>query len=145
MNSSTLFTLRHKGLSVSNYQRLRSQTGWASVSDDLVRESFARHWYCVHAVDKAGVVIGVARIIGDPMYAYLQDVIVDKKFRRQGVGRALVKDLLTFLSIHGSPQGFVGLMAAKDTRFFYELLGFNCRALDAPGMQLAVPVRRRRQ
>ncbi len=119
-----------------DYQRLREQTSWGAVSDATVTQSISTHLVCVIAKDPEEHVIGVARLVGDRMYAYVQDVIVDVDHRGLGIGTALVKALTAWLNDNSSGDGFIGLMAAHQTHPFYEKLGFVVRPADAPGMQL---------
>jgi len=124
---------------VDDYLRLRSSTNWGTVSDAAIAESFSSHQFCVHAVNEQSEVIGVARVVGDRMYAYVQDLIVEPRCRRKGIGTRLMKEVLKYLDANAGAGGFVGLMAAKGTMPFYRNLGFITRPDDAPGMQIASP------
>ena len=81
-------------------------------------------------------VVGCGRLIGDPMYAYIQDLIVDDANRGLGIGSALLGALLDFARVESGPDAFLGLMAAVGTQAFYERHGFAARPVDGPGMQL---------
>ena len=78
------------------YQRLRSQTSWAPIADSTVRQSLDLHWHCVLVRSSTNKVIGCARLIGDSMYGYVQDLIVDESFRGRGIGTALLNEILIF-------------------------------------------------
>ena len=84
-----------------------------------LRESFANS----HSAIVAWVgdrVVGTARLLADGVCnAYLVDVWTDSRYRRRGIGSAMVKHLLTAV-----PGHHVGLFT-DDHRAFYESLGFK--------------------
>ncbi len=82
---------------------------------------------------RAGRVIGAARAISDgQFYATILDVGVDAGFQRQGIGRALVSNLLERLKVER-----VYLTSAAGKQGFYHRLGFlklnNAFGYYAPG------------
>jgi ribosomal protein S18 acetylase RimI-like enzyme len=71
-----------------------------------------------------GRIIGMARVISDGFSdAYIQDVAVLESYRRQGVGRELVRRL-TQLCV-SRKIGWIGLVAEPGTQGLYEELGFG--------------------
>ena len=55
--------------------------------------------------------------------AYIQDVTVDRAFRRQGIGSRMVARLVERLELDGI--GWIGLIAEGDSSGFYERIGFS--------------------
>jgi ribosomal protein S18 acetylase RimI-like enzyme len=71
-----------------------------------------------------GRIIGMARVISDGHSdAYIQDVAVLDNYRRQGVGRELVRRLTQFCA--NRKIGWIGLVAEPGTQHMYEDLGFG--------------------
>jgi len=68
--------------------------------------------------------VGMGRTISDGVSdGYIQDVVVFPDLRGKGIGRGIVKELVN----HSRNKGLVwiGLIAEKDSRGFYEPLGFK--------------------
>lgn len=71
-----------------------------------------------------GVAVGMGRTISDGVSdGYIQDVVVFPDLRGNGIGRGIVKELVTFAKEKGIV--WIGLIAEKDSRGFYEPLGFR--------------------
>lgn len=76
------------------------------------------------AFDADNKVIGVARAISDGVSdAYIQDVVVFSKYRKQGIGSALIKLLIAELQAAG--VDWIGLIGRPGTAHFYNSLGFS--------------------
>ncbi len=75
------------------------------------------------AIDPDGRWIGMGRIISDGVSdAYLQDIIVLPKWREKGIGTAIMKKLMSICIEAGI--GWIGVIAAPETEFFYRRFGF---------------------
>ncbi len=80
-------------------------------------------------------VVGFGRIVGDGgLYFYIQDLIVHPEFQNNGLGRRLMDELISYVRGNAKFGAFVGLMAAKGLKEYYESYGFKARDEDAPGM-----------
>ena len=115
---------------------LRSETDWGVPPADNVAAALAASLTGVTAIDD-GQLIGMARVVGDGVLnAYVQDVIVTKGRRGQGLGKALMTALVQNMSEHYSPDCLIGLFAADGQSEFYSGLGFKSRpdADYGPGM-----------
>ena len=67
--------------------------------------------------------IGFARVISDKTrFAYVLDVIVDKKYRKQGIGQAMMKYVLNHPDLKDVYQW---LLITKDAHGVYHKVGFN--------------------
>lgn len=76
--------------------------------------------------EKNGVVVGyvIARTIGRK--GHIIAIAVEPKYRRQGIGRALMKSATHVLKSHGAQELFLEVRASnKDAIEFYEKLGFR--------------------
>jgi ribosomal protein S18 acetylase RimI-like enzyme len=77
------------------------------------------------AIDTAsGRAIGMGRAISDGVSdAYLQDLIMDPRFRRRGIGRSIVSVLVAYCKKSGI--SWIGLIAEPGSENFYIPLGFG--------------------
>ncbi len=129
------YTICSGAISVKDFERLRTMVGWAPVDSDAIAVSLSLSLFAVHIVDVDGCVCGMARLIGDRMYTYVQDMMVDPSHQHNGLGTAMMEELLTFISRNACEGGVVGLMAAVGAKDFYSRFGFSNRPTSAPGMQ----------
>ncbi|MEM7263787.1 MAG: GNAT family N-acetyltransferase [Planctomycetota bacterium] len=118
---------------VETYQRFRESAGWDRAPearcDGALRNSA---WAAVaYRNDDA---VGMARVIGDGVYWYVQDVIVVPEARGHGLGQRLMAGVERFLAENSSPGTFIGLMAANGVENFYTRWGYRRRDDGAPGM-----------
>ena len=106
---------------------LYKSAGWWQESPEArsIIPAMIRGSYCfmvARALD--GRIIGMARVISDGFSdAYIQDVAVLENYRRQGVGRELVRRLTQFCV--SRKIGWIGLVAEPGTQGLYEKLGFG--------------------
>ena len=78
----------------------------------------------VAAFDTDGKMIGMGRAISDGCSdAYIQDVVVLKEFRRQGIGGKITAFLTNELIKRGID--WIGLVGEPGTEKFYSALGFE--------------------
>jgi aralkylamine N-acetyltransferase len=112
---------------VEEIVELYKSAGWWQESPEArsVIPAMIRGSYCfmvARALD--GQIIGMARVISDGHSdAYIQDVAVLENYRRQGVGRELVRRLTQFCV--SRKIGWIGLVAEPGTQSLYEELGFG--------------------
>lgn len=90
---------------------------------DEVKTSAANSAVVVGAFLPDGGQIGFARAVSDATrFAYIMDVIVDEKFRGNGIGQALVKAILGHPSLK---DVYRWLLATKDAQGVYAKVGFT--------------------
>jgi GNAT superfamily N-acetyltransferase len=71
-----------------------------------------------------GQIVGMARAISDGCSdAYIQDVVVLKSYRGQGIGRELIRRLTQYCV--DRKIAWIGLIAEPGTQAFYEELGYG--------------------
>jgi spermidine synthase len=69
-------------------------------------------------------IVGMGRSISDGVSdAYIQDVVVDKDYRRQGIGEAIVHRIVQFLLEHDIK--WIALISEPGSEDFYLKLGFR--------------------
>lgn len=125
--------------SVAEYFSLRELVGWWPVDENAAEKALGNSVFSAVAVME-GSVIGMGRIAGDGgLYYYIQDLMVHPSFQGNGVGKALMEELMAFIYSHTKPGAFIGLMAAKGLEAYYQSFGFRSRDNEAPGMYLVIP------
>lgn len=129
------FVISEEPIAVADYQRLRAAVGWWPVAEDLVAASLAASPYSLVARLPGEGVVGIARMVGDPMYLYVQDMIVRPRYQGQGLGRALMERILSYWDRVAGAGSYLGLMCARGQEPFYARFGFEPRPPDGPGMQ----------
>jgi len=98
----------------------KESEAWRRVIPRMIEGSFA----FMVARESEGSIVGMGRAISDGVSdAYIQDVVVLRSHRGQGIGAELVRRLAE----HCAGQGisWVGLVAEPGTQPFYERIGFH--------------------
>ncbi len=111
-------------------RRLYEVAGWWDDDDDRrpdlewLRNMVAGSFCFAAAYDDQGRMIGMGRAISDGVSdAYIQDVVVDPGWRRQGVGAAIMAALMKRL--REQHINWIGLIAEPGSESFYSALGFK--------------------
>ena len=123
------YVLLDNKLNTKDFIRLRSSVGWGNISESQAAAGIKNSLLtvCVKYNDQ---IIGMGRIVGDGVIiCYLQDVVVLPDFQGNGIGKAIVERLLTFIKESGLPDTNIkaGLFSSKGKEEFYKKLGFNSR------------------
>lgn len=104
---------------------LYGDAGWIKYTDDrekLVR-AVGNSLLTITAWD-GDTLAGLVRAVGDgETILYIQDILVLKAYRRQGIGRELLRRLLD--SFSGVRQKVLLTDDTEATRGFYEAMGFT--------------------
>ena len=130
--------IEYRSPTVIEYTRLRNLVGWWEVDENATGKGLENSLFSVVATEH-DTVIGFGRIIGDGgLYFYIQDLIIHPEFQAKGLGKILMKELMSYITAKGKSGAFVGLMAAKGLEKYYEQFGFKARDKDAPGMYLII-------
>ena len=99
---------------------------WEETADPLMIAPLIKNSFVfIVAVDKTtNKAIGMGRVLSDGISdAYIQDVIVLKKWRGKGVGQKIVKELLSYcLNRHIT---WIALISEPNQKDFYVPLGFK--------------------
>jgi N-acetylglutamate synthase-like GNAT family acetyltransferase len=120
------FALKH-GLNEMDFNRvaeLLSEANWSiGIKKVEVIQGAENSAMVVGAFTSDNEQIGYARVVSDKTrFAYIMDVMVDKRYRKQGIGQALVQYMLTHPEMKDVYQW---LLLTKDAHGVYKKLGFN--------------------
>lgn len=123
--------------SESEYVHMREATGLTprtlEQAAGAVHNSWA--WTTVRADD--GTLAAMGRVIGDgSWYFHLADIATSPSFQRQGLGRAVVKDLIDRIDAAAPDRPYITLFADPPGQRLYRSLGF----IDsAPSLGMRLP------
>ena len=128
------YTIHHNSLDVATYQKLRKSTTWNELDDNVVEKALQKDLFNV-SIFYGEQAVGMGRVIGDgAIYFYLQDIIVLPAFQKKGLGQMIMNEIEKFLQESTYPNTFIGLMAAKGVKPFYQKFGYQVRPDQGPGM-----------
>ena len=127
-------------LSAGEYCQLRSAVEWKPIMEEQAQSGIDHSDFVIACRDKERIV-GCARIFWDKGYiAYLADVMVMPEYQRQGIGKRLVSECISFIDrqLKDGWQIKIVIVSAKGKEPFYERFGFEIRpnANDGAGMQM---------
>lgn len=136
--------IKQNKLSVADYQRLIQETGWDVPPDTAIAAALTRSVVTFSKwVD--GRVVGMVRLVGDgTIVFYIQDLVVVKTHRRQGIATALMERILQYLEEYAAPNSFIGLMSVAGLEEFYQRFGFIKRPTDKYGAGMTQVWQKRR-
>ena len=127
-------------LSAKEYCELRSAVAWKPIPEDQAQSGLDHSDFVVACRD-GETIVGCARIFWDKGYiAYLADVMVKPAYQRQGIGKRLVDECISYIDCQ-LKEGWrikIVIVSAKGKEPFYERFGFEVRPNenDGAGMQL---------
>ena len=112
-----------ENIRVEDVARLLKMSYWADSRPIEKIEKSMNNSKCVGLyVEGVDELIGFARVISD--YAttfYLCDVIIDKDYQHNGLGKAIVSHVVSMPEF----QGLRGLLVTKDAHTLYEKYGYE--------------------
>lgn len=105
---------------------LYREGGWwkEEWNPDEIRPLINGSFLFVLATDKKKKAVGMGRVISDGSSdGYIQDLVIHSDYRGTGLGRRILKTLVTESRKRG--LGWIGLIAEPGTSGFYEKEGFS--------------------
>lgn len=129
------FSISRETISPSDYLMLIEAVGWSRfVRKESIPAALKNTLFSVVARHQDKV-IGAGRIVGDgAIFFYIQDVMVLKKHRKKGVGRAIMNELCQYLETETPSRSYVGLFTHPTKSGFYEKWGFSGPKVSLVGM-----------
>ena len=133
-----MFQLRVNVVDVDTYLGLRNKVGWKVLTREQAGMALKNSLITVAAFDEDKP-IGMGRVVGDgAVISYIQDLIVIPEYQSQGVGSAILTELINYvknITMDGSEM-MLCLMCAKGREKFYQKHQFIARPTDTlgPGM-----------
>ena len=102
---------------------LSNRSYWAiGRSFETVKRSIENS-ICFGVYDSSDKLVGFARVLTDyAVFAYIMDVFILEDYRRQGLGKQLMSEIMQLSDLHGL-QRF--MLATNDAHELYEKYGFR--------------------
>lgn len=122
-------------ISAEEYLNLRRSVGWSVFPTEQAAEGLSNSAY-ICCVRKDSRPVAVGRMIWDHGYVvFIADVIVLPEYQGQGLGRAVIENILERVRGLLKPgyRIMINLMAAKGKEDFYRKFGFIGRPSDSFG------------
>ena len=119
------FTLKLENPPPQEYVHLRALSGFGQITIEQSTESLNNSLFCVsiYHMDK---LVGLGRIVGDGvLFFYISDVLVSPHMKGHGIGKTLMKEILTYLEKNVNGLSTVALLAAPHKESFYTQFGFE--------------------
>jgi ribosomal protein S18 acetylase RimI-like enzyme len=127
------YCIKQEPPSAKKFSELRLKAGWGEINLKMAQQSINNSLFHVTAYSDSKV-IGMARIIGDGvMYFYIQDVVIDPKFQRMGIGKALMEEIEKYLSKAAKKGATIALLSAHGKEKFYTGFDYIERSGDPLG------------
>ena len=122
-------------LSAKEYCELRAAVGWVAIVEDQAQSGLDQSNFVIACRDGENIV-GAARILWDKGYiAYLADVMVKPEYQKQGIGKKMVQECISYIDSE-LKEGWrvkIVLLAAKGKEAFYDKFGFEVRPNENDG------------
>lgn len=122
-------------LPADDYIMLRASAGWNALTPEQAERGIAHTTRIIRALCN-GKTVGMARVLFDYGYsAFVSDVIVLPEFQHQGIGSAMLTDLMTWVESQMKSGDYLqySLLAASGKEPFYEKFGFEQRPFETLG------------
>ena len=130
----------NNNLSAKEYCELRSAVAWQPIIEEQAQSGLNGSDFMIACRDDDNIV-GCARIFWDKGHiAYLADVMVKPEYQKQGIGKKLVSECISFIDrqLKDGWRIKIVIVSAKGKEPFYEKFGFEIRpnSNDGAGMQV---------
>lgn len=121
-------------LMIDEISELYKSVGWTHYTKDTARleKAFEQSESLIKR-NGEGKIIGVVRWITDcATIAFIQDILIHPRYQRQGIGKALLNEVLEKITSYGPVQIELLTDDTEKTRKFYESVGFvQVKEMDA--------------
>ncbi|EME8238850.1 GNAT family N-acetyltransferase [Enterococcus faecium] len=121
-------------LMIDEISELYKSVGWTHYTKDTARleKAFEQSESLIKR-NGEGKIIGVVRWITDcATIAFIQDILIHPRYQRQGIGKALLHEVLEKITSYGPVQIELLTDDTEKTKKFYESVGFvQVKEMDA--------------
>lgn len=121
-------------LMIDEISELYKSVGWTHYTKDTARleKAFEQSESLIKR-NGEGKIIGVVRWITDcATIAFIQDILIHPRYQRQGIGKALLNEVLEKITSYGPVQIELLTDDTEKTKKFYESVGFvQVKEMDA--------------
>lgn len=109
----------------AEYVRLRQVSGLSPRTPEQAAGALANSWAWTTVRTAEGDLAAMGRTLGDgTWYFHLADIATDPAHQRQGLGRAVMEDLIARIEAAAPPHPYITLLADPPGQRLYRSLGF---------------------
>ncbi len=117
------YALIHAAPTIEEYRSLRQKAGLAPREYEAAKVGLRNSLFSV-VVKEGDKMIGMGRIVGDGgCHVQITDIAVDPSYQGMGIGKAIMKEIMTHIRDAVPKSCFVNLFA--DVDFLYQRYGFT--------------------
>lgn len=128
------YTISKRTPTLAEYMYLRAAAGLSAFSDEAARKGLTGTVFAV-VLEQGNRVVGMGRLIGDGgCFFQVVDIAVDPPDQGQGLGKAIMRELMEFVTVHLPASAYVSLIADVPANRLYEKFGFVETAPRSLGM-----------
>lgn len=109
---------------VADYCRLRSEAGLTPRSEAAAQWGLPGTVTAV-VVRRAGVAIGMGRVVGDGLFYQIVDIAVQPDHQGRGLSKRIMSGLMDRLREIAPAEAYVSLIADGDAKHLYAQFGFE--------------------
>lgn len=121
------------------YILLRESLLWETYPETDVAQALQNSLYGV-SIYLNTQIIASGRVVGDTKLCfYIQDVMVIPSAQHQGIGRIIMKYIMSYIYSIAAEGAYIGLMSKKGKETFYEHFGFVKRPNSSMGCGMVIP------
>lgn len=133
------YSLERKAPAIEDYLRLRKDTGLTPKTPEQAAPIFDNTLLWALVVDsESGQTVGMGRVIGDGGWCFLvADMATAPNHQRQGIGRAVLNNLLQGILTAAPESPYIVLQADAPGLPLYQSMGFVETAPRSIGMRYA--------
>ncbi|MBI5974313.1 GNAT family N-acetyltransferase [Staphylococcus canis] len=122
-----------------DYCHLRKICGMSEKSIEAAEIGLKHACFNVTLYDDT-LLIGMGRVIGDGATAFqIIDIAVHPDYQKQGYGKQIMKEIMSFIEEVQLPGTYVSLIADHPAEHLYQQFGFQMTAPASQGMYVHYP------
>ena len=112
-----------------------SQNWWDKTDNIKTLKNIISNSHCFLIAEEKDAIIGMGRCISDKISdAYIQDITVNKNYRKMGIGSEIIQKIIKRLK--KDKIGWIALIAQNNSANFYKKLGFKKMKNSLPMLML---------
>ena len=117
-----------------DYNNLRKSVGWDSKNMQITQNALDSS-VIVKKATFENKAIGMARVVGDGLYYYIVDVVVNPEYQNKGIGKLLIESIVKDIEARTKigQKCSIYLISMKGKEEFYEKCGFTKIPYDYTG------------
>ncbi|ASK61537.1 GNAT family N-acetyltransferase [Virgibacillus phasianinus] len=128
------FNIIYEPPNPGEYNNLRLEGGMSGKSLEVATIGLKNSLFAVCLYQESRL-IGMGRVIGDGgAFFQVVDIVVKPSYQGKGLGKVIMKEIMSYLDQHTYPGSYVSLIADDPANKLYEQFGFRYTYPGSHGM-----------